>query len=218
MTAESVQPARSGILRLPLVAGAFLALVAVMAGAFGAHGLRNLVSERGLEVFQTAVTYQMYHSIALVLLALLAAQGLSATVADARFAKPLDKDLVRQLADEHEVLITIEEGAVGGFGAFVFSKTTISPKMFLENPILLKIPFVGENLASTTQSPPFERKSHFRFSPDFGSVIFLQTSSFFILQTFCAKRTSHFPQHKHLIFSTHFVFQKRVVVIYFPKW
>lgn len=77
MTAESVQPARRGILRLPLVAGAFLALVAVMAGAFGAHGLRNLVSERGLEVFQTAVTYQMYHSIALVLLALLAAQGLS---------------------------------------------------------------------------------------------------------------------------------------------
>ena len=77
MTVESVQSARSGILRLPLVAGAFLALVAVMAGAFGAHGLRNLVSERGLEVFQTAVTYQMYHSIALVLLALLAAQGLS---------------------------------------------------------------------------------------------------------------------------------------------
>lgn len=77
MTAESVQPARRGILRLPLVTGAFLALVAVMAGAFGAHGLRNLVSERGLEVFQTAVTYQMYHSIALVLLALLAAQGLS---------------------------------------------------------------------------------------------------------------------------------------------
>ena len=77
MTAESVQPARRGFLRLPLLAGAFLALVAVMAGAFGAHGLRNLVSERGLEVFQTAVTYQMYHSIALVLLALLAAQGLS---------------------------------------------------------------------------------------------------------------------------------------------
>jgi uncharacterized membrane protein YgdD (TMEM256/DUF423 family) len=59
------------------VAGGFLALLAVMAGAFGAHGLRNLVSERGLEVFQTAVTYQMYHSIALVLVALLAGQGLS---------------------------------------------------------------------------------------------------------------------------------------------
>lgn len=49
----------------------------------------------------------------------LAARGLSATVADARFAKPLDEDLVRRLAAEHEVLITIEEGAVGGFAAQV---------------------------------------------------------------------------------------------------
>ncbi|MDX2237868.1 MAG: 1-deoxy-D-xylulose-5-phosphate synthase [Hyphomonadaceae bacterium] len=49
----------------------------------------------------------------------LAAMGLSATVADARFAKPLDEDLIRRLARNHEVLITIEEGAVGGFGAFV---------------------------------------------------------------------------------------------------
>lgn len=50
---------------------------------------------------------------------LLAARGLSATVADARFAKPLDEDLIRRLAQEHEVLLTIEEGSVGGFGAFV---------------------------------------------------------------------------------------------------
>jgi len=50
---------------------------------------------------------------------MLAAQGLSATVADARFAKPLDTDLVLRLAKEHEVLITIEEGAIGGFGAQV---------------------------------------------------------------------------------------------------
>ena len=50
---------------------------------------------------------------------MLAAQGLSATVADARFAKPLDSDLVLRLAKEHEVLITIEEGAIGGFGAHV---------------------------------------------------------------------------------------------------
>jgi len=49
----------------------------------------------------------------------LAARGLRATVADARFAKPLDKDLVRRLADSHEVLITLEEGAPGGFGAHV---------------------------------------------------------------------------------------------------
>ena len=49
----------------------------------------------------------------------LAAKGLSTTVADARFAKPLDTDLVRRLAREHEVLITVEEGAIGGFGSFV---------------------------------------------------------------------------------------------------
>ncbi|MGF1640120.1 MAG: 1-deoxy-D-xylulose-5-phosphate synthase [Rhodospirillales bacterium] len=49
----------------------------------------------------------------------LAARGLSTTVADARFAKPLDQDLIRRLAHEHEVLITIEEGAIGGFAAHV---------------------------------------------------------------------------------------------------
>ena len=45
--------------------------------------------------------------------------GLSATVADARFAKPLDEDLIRRLARDHEVLITIEEGAIGGFASHV---------------------------------------------------------------------------------------------------
>jgi 1-deoxy-D-xylulose-5-phosphate synthase len=49
----------------------------------------------------------------------LAQLGLSATVADARFAKPLDTDLVLRLAREHEVLVTIEEGAIGGFGSYV---------------------------------------------------------------------------------------------------
>jgi 1-deoxy-D-xylulose-5-phosphate synthase len=49
----------------------------------------------------------------------LAAAGLSTTVADARFAKPLDHDLIRRLAREHEVLLTIEEGAAGGFAAHV---------------------------------------------------------------------------------------------------
>ena len=49
----------------------------------------------------------------------LAAKGLSTTVADARFAKPLDIDLVERLAREHEVLITIEEGAIGGFATVV---------------------------------------------------------------------------------------------------
>ncbi|MEX1251898.1 MAG: 1-deoxy-D-xylulose-5-phosphate synthase [Hyphomonas sp.] len=50
---------------------------------------------------------------------MLSAQGLSTTVADARFARPLDADLVGRLARNHEVLITIEEGAKGGFGSFV---------------------------------------------------------------------------------------------------
>ena len=49
----------------------------------------------------------------------LAAHGFSATVADARFAKPLDVDLVLRLAREHEALIIVEEGSVGGFGSFV---------------------------------------------------------------------------------------------------
>jgi 1-deoxy-D-xylulose-5-phosphate synthase len=49
----------------------------------------------------------------------LAALGISATVADARFAKPLDVELIRDLARDHEALITVEEGSIGGFGAFV---------------------------------------------------------------------------------------------------
>ncbi|MCQ3943332.1 MAG: 1-deoxy-D-xylulose-5-phosphate synthase, partial [Alphaproteobacteria bacterium] len=49
----------------------------------------------------------------------LAGFGLSTTVADARFAKPLDTDLVLRLAREHEVLVTIEEGSIGGFGTYV---------------------------------------------------------------------------------------------------
>jgi 1-deoxy-D-xylulose-5-phosphate synthase len=51
----------------------------------------------------------------------LQARGLSTTVADARFAKPLDAELILRLAVEHELLITIEEGAVGGFGAHVLT-------------------------------------------------------------------------------------------------
>ncbi|GGF60391.1 1-deoxy-D-xylulose-5-phosphate synthase [Terasakiella brassicae] len=49
----------------------------------------------------------------------LEALGLATTVADARFAKPIDRDLVRNLANNHEVLITVEEGSAGGFGAHV---------------------------------------------------------------------------------------------------
>lgn len=47
------------------------------------------------------------------------AAGLSTTVADARFAKPLDLDLIRQLARNHEILLTVEEGSIGGFGSHV---------------------------------------------------------------------------------------------------
>ena len=50
---------------------------------------------------------------------MLAARGFSTTVADARFAKPLDIDMVLRLAREHEAIVTVEEGAMGGFGAFV---------------------------------------------------------------------------------------------------
>jgi 1-deoxy-D-xylulose-5-phosphate synthase len=50
---------------------------------------------------------------------ILKSHGLTATVADARFAKPIDTDLVLRLAREHDVLITIEEGSIGGFGAQV---------------------------------------------------------------------------------------------------
>jgi 1-deoxy-D-xylulose-5-phosphate synthase len=49
----------------------------------------------------------------------MAGYGLSPTIADARFAKPLDTGMIRRLAKEHDVLITIEEGASGGFGAHV---------------------------------------------------------------------------------------------------
>ena len=50
---------------------------------------------------------------------MLAAQGLTATVADARFAKPLDRGLIRQLLRHHAALVTVEQGAQGGFGAMV---------------------------------------------------------------------------------------------------
>ncbi|WP_164662258.1 1-deoxy-D-xylulose-5-phosphate synthase [Tropicibacter sp. Alg240-R139] len=49
----------------------------------------------------------------------LSAKGITPTIADARFAKPLDRDMILQLAADHEALITIEEGAIGGFGSHV---------------------------------------------------------------------------------------------------
>ena len=63
---------------------------------------------------------------------LLAAQGISTTIADARFAKPLDEDLILGLARHHELLLTIEEGAVGGFSAHVLQ--LLAERGALEQP------------------------------------------------------------------------------------
>jgi 1-deoxy-D-xylulose-5-phosphate synthase len=59
----------------------------------------------------------------------LAGRGLSTTVADARFAKPLDRELLRRLAAEHEVLITVEEGAIGGFAAQVAQELALTGQL-----------------------------------------------------------------------------------------
>ena len=66
----------------------------------------------------------------------LAGFGLSTTVADARFAKPLDSDLLLRLAREHEVLVTIEEGAIGGFAAHVMQ--TLAENGALENGLKIR--------------------------------------------------------------------------------
>ncbi|MEO9529433.1 MAG: 1-deoxy-D-xylulose-5-phosphate synthase [Roseibium sp.] len=64
------------------------------------------------------------------------AAGLSTTVADARFAKPLDIDLIRRLAREHEVLVTIEEGSAGGFGSHVL--TRLAQEGLLDNGLKVR--------------------------------------------------------------------------------
>ena len=61
--------------------------------------------------------------------AVLAARGLSTTVADARFMKPLDTDLIGRLAEQHEVMITVEEGSAGGFGAAVLHYLAASGRL-----------------------------------------------------------------------------------------
>ena len=55
--------------------------------------------------------------------------GISVTIADARFAKPLDTDLIQQLVQHHEVLVTIEQGSVGGFGAMVLHHLAASGQL-----------------------------------------------------------------------------------------
>ena len=64
--------------RSPLIAiGALNAALAVAAGAFGAHGLRERLEPRALEIFETGARYQMYHALAMILAGLLAARGLT---------------------------------------------------------------------------------------------------------------------------------------------
>lgn len=66
-----------GIIRWALIAGALAGLTGVMAGAFGAHGLRGLLDARALEVYETGVTFQLYHALALLAVAILSGLGLS---------------------------------------------------------------------------------------------------------------------------------------------
>jgi 1-deoxy-D-xylulose-5-phosphate synthase len=82
----------------------------------------------------------------------LGARGVSCTVADARFVKPFDRDLVRRLAKSHAMLITLEEGAIGGFGSHVLDylvnndlmrsglavRTLILPDVFQEHDDMIK--------------------------------------------------------------------------------
>jgi len=78
----------------------------------------------------------------------LAAHGLSTTVADARFAKPLDEDLVRRLAREHEVLVTVEEGAIGGFATQVMQFLALEgvfDKGLIFRPITLPDRFIDHD-------------------------------------------------------------------------
>ncbi|XP_028789223.1 probable 1-deoxy-D-xylulose-5-phosphate synthase 2, chloroplastic [Neltuma alba] len=64
---------------------------------------------------------------------LLETQGVSVTVVDARFCKPLDTDLIKQLVKEHEILLTVEEGSIGGFGSHVSRYLSLAG--FLDGPL-----------------------------------------------------------------------------------
>ena len=76
------------------------------------------------------------------------ARGLSTTVADARFAKPLDRDLILRLAREHEVLLTVEEGSVGGFGSYVLqllAETGMLDRGLKVRPLVLPDSFIDQD-------------------------------------------------------------------------
>lgn len=78
---------------------------------------KGVVRRSGKDVAIVAYGHSVNESLAAA--ELLAAAGVSATVVDARFCKPLDTALIRQLAAEHPVMITVEEGSIGGFAAHV---------------------------------------------------------------------------------------------------
>ncbi|PCH80859.1 MAG: 1-deoxy-D-xylulose-5-phosphate synthase [Hyphomicrobiales bacterium] len=80
----------------------------------------------------------------------LEASGLSTTVADARFVKPLDRDLILGLASDHDVLITVEEGAVGGFGSQVLQ--LLSSEGALDNGLIIRSLCMPDNF--TDQNKP----------------------------------------------------------------
>ena len=86
----------------------------------------------------------------------LAGFGLPATVADARFAKPLDMDLLRQLAANHEVLITVEEGSSGGFGAMVLQ--ALAREGLLDRGLKVRTLICPTASSSRTSRKPCMRK------------------------------------------------------------
>ena len=67
-------------------------------------------------------------------------KGINITIVDARFAKPLDENLIWQIATDHEALITIEEGSIGGFGShvsnFLFEKNLLDKSLKFRSMIL----------------------------------------------------------------------------------
>jgi 1-deoxy-D-xylulose-5-phosphate synthase len=75
--------------------------------------------------------------------------GLSVSVADARFMKPLDRDLIRRLAQDHEVLMTVEEGSIGGFGSHVLhylAEAGLLERGLRVHPMVLPDVFIDQGL------------------------------------------------------------------------
>ena len=87
---------------------------------FTASDFRRRVLQEGADV--ALLSFGAHLDEAQAAARLLEAEGLSVTIADARFAKPLDMELIGQLARHHAALITIEQGARGGFGAHVLQE------------------------------------------------------------------------------------------------